>query len=298
MNCKSVRKFLYAFADGQLSVRANCEVLDHLKMCPECSGIAEEHQSLRHTIARHLHSIPVPGGLEGAVRSQLHHREAPLRLRAWGLTLKITAMAACLVAAVLVAKQYLPSKSGGQDRAPGGQQTALTADRVVSNNPTLNRIAAAHQACFEHRQNHQAVDVPRNLIEAGSAMIAHYGNRLAVLAPDLTRLGYRFESADYCGILDGEESRGAHLLFASADGARSLSLFSIPRRDCFDDRGSSKAPRGEEPRFYEVSGSDGVNLSIGVWHKDATTYVMCSEVPTKRLARIVDAARTGQVDLK
>ncbi|MCC7314685.1 MAG: zf-HC2 domain-containing protein, partial [Planctomycetes bacterium] len=36
MNCKSVQKFLHAFADGQLGVRANCEVLDHLKMCPSC----------------------------------------------------------------------------------------------------------------------------------------------------------------------------------------------------------------------------------------------------------------------
>lgn len=47
MNCRNVKKFLYAFADGQLSVRANCEVLDHLKMCPACSRAVAEVVQLR-----------------------------------------------------------------------------------------------------------------------------------------------------------------------------------------------------------------------------------------------------------
>ena len=47
MNCRKIRKYLFAFADGQLGVKANCEMLDHLKMCRKCSAIVDEHQAVR-----------------------------------------------------------------------------------------------------------------------------------------------------------------------------------------------------------------------------------------------------------
>ena len=57
MNCKSARKFLYAFADGQLDVTDNCEVLDHLKMCPGCGAVVAEHQSMRTVLTKYIERV-------------------------------------------------------------------------------------------------------------------------------------------------------------------------------------------------------------------------------------------------
>ena len=74
MNCNQSRKYLFAFADGQLSVQANCEVLDHLKMCTACSRIVDEHQAVREALRRSGERIVTPSGLARQVRRTLTGR--------------------------------------------------------------------------------------------------------------------------------------------------------------------------------------------------------------------------------
>ena len=47
MTCKTFRKYLYAFADGELETRENLEALEHLNMCPSCCRKVAVQQALR-----------------------------------------------------------------------------------------------------------------------------------------------------------------------------------------------------------------------------------------------------------
>ena len=59
-----------ARADSQLGIKDNCEVLDHLKMCPECSKVVDEHQAVRAAVGRSIVEVGVPGELRGRIEGR------------------------------------------------------------------------------------------------------------------------------------------------------------------------------------------------------------------------------------
>ena len=50
MNCNNIRKYFYAFIDGELNVEKNIEILAHLDMCYECSKKIEAERVLQQRI--------------------------------------------------------------------------------------------------------------------------------------------------------------------------------------------------------------------------------------------------------
>ncbi len=67
MNCNEVRKYLYAFADGELETPENLDVLEHLNMCPGCTQKINVQQRLRENIARVMSEVTAPPELRAAV---------------------------------------------------------------------------------------------------------------------------------------------------------------------------------------------------------------------------------------
>src|ERR1043166_2507033 len=220
MNCKEARKLLFAFADGQLGVKDNCEVLDHLKMCPECGKVVDEHQAVRAAVGRSIAAVEVPAPFSERIKcTVLQSGAAPGR---WQLTkFRAYALAASFL---LVAGLFLW-------RSAFSGTSAVQVERGTS---AALMIAQVHNECCMHSASHQAKSLPDNLREVGPAICSHYDDKIAALAPDLGRYGYRFESANFCGVQDKPGTDGGHILYISEKGSRRLSFFSVPRWDCLD----------------------------------------------------------------
>ncbi len=67
MDCLEARKFLAAFADNELDVRTNVEVLEHVEMCPECAARLARLQNLNRAVRSYVDSVRAPAGLKPRV---------------------------------------------------------------------------------------------------------------------------------------------------------------------------------------------------------------------------------------
>lgn len=282
MNCTGARKFLYAFADGQLGVKDNCEVLDHLKMCPDCSRVIDEHQALRATLGRSIRDTSAPAALRDKVCAAVgSYRRAPAASSAgWRLTrFRAYAVAAgfVLVASVFLWKSIAVRQGESAEPASNvieGEQIAVQVERGPS---AATMIAQVHNVCCSHGAAHHRRGLPNSLHELGATICAHYNNKITALAPDLVAYGYRFESANYCGVRNKPDSDGGHIIYLSDKDARRLSFFSVPRWDCIDKCRLHAVPGANGCRKYEVDQDGGGKLSILAWHNDATTYICCGQ---------------------
>lgn len=285
MNCNSTRKFLFAFADGQLGVQANCEVLDHLKMCPTCSAVVDEHQALREALRLSAQQIEVPAVLEGRVRKAIllgksiryhdgSHRWLQSRV------VRLVGIAACLTLIVAGTWQYARWDASAHPprfrdaRALPEQQTAL-------------KVVRRHNRCITRsdRQVHQNPALPGDCAQVAEALRDHFGGRLLALAPDLSPYGFEFESANFCQLGGASGSEAAHVMYVDYSNGRYLSFFSMPLWDELDHLGRGGVPpTGERPFIHSVSPCD--NMTVLAWDDRDTTYVCCGDVDPQQLLTI------------
>ncbi|OWY73067.1 hypothetical protein B7486_01600 [cyanobacterium TDX16] len=294
MNCKSVQKFLHAFADGQLGVRANCEVLDHLKMCPSCSRKVDEHQQLRKAIGKDLRSITVPAHLSARVQESLlaGSRSSIFRgagRRSWRSAVAFIGVAAALLlSAVVYLRDFEPTPNPvTQMPFAGSSERGATGAQLV---------ARVHGQCTARGKAHQNPALPGKLSEVESEIAAHFDNRLAVSFPDLSAYDYKFESANYCSPSEVGSVDGGHVVYASAATGR-ISFFVTPRSDQFEPiPGGDVTSDGPYRQFEVPSASGGRTLSVLAWNRGATSYVCCGDVDINKLRLMVGAIRTVQAD--
>ncbi|MFH1417598.1 MAG: zf-HC2 domain-containing protein [Planctomycetota bacterium] len=282
MNCSNARQFLYAFADGQLSAKSNREIGGHLDACPECSRFVQEHKRMREFLRRDLDRIEVPSDLETRVREALGaglekqqpaQTAKPKRRRVF-LRLGTLAVAACLLIAV-----------------------GLTWQFVFQSPDVQAAIIARHDLCCEHCETHHNKDLPDSLTGLAAAISQHAKDEFAAIAPSLTRFGYKFESANFCGLKNIECTGGGHILYVKLAGQRTsrVSVFSIPRWEPLD-RWSEEHIDPENPEPVVVTQSDGPTMCISVWHKDQTSYVCCGPVTAKTMKRLAGIVRVALED--
>ncbi len=295
MNCTGVRKFLYAFADGQLGVRANCEVLDHLKMCPACSRLVDEHHALRAAVGRVLASVKTPESLRGQVHERLNMAadggHGVVRMLSWRRRTASTAIAAGLLLAVTGAWWTISS----HNRASSMSAVPV---RVEAGPTAATMIAEVHRLCLANPARHQSPDLPRDRTQIASAINQHFTGRIATVAPNLTRFGYEFESANFCGIDAQASHEGGHLIYASADHRSRISLFSVPRLDRLDQYPEHAGPSPDGYLQYEVAQEGGTKLSILAWHRNATSYACCGNLPIEKLRAMVSGIRLAMPDFE
>jgi anti-sigma factor (TIGR02949 family) len=288
MNCTAARKYIYAFADGQLDVHVNCEVLDHLKMCPQCGRLADEQQSLRRALAQQLNATHAPAGLREKIAMGLC-TPAPMS-RKWSysdsnlrrlLIPLLTAAAAIALAVFVIRDAFFPH-----------EETLVS---VTQNAKAVSLVAQVHDACCAHPLTHQSKELPADLSQLGAAISEHYHASIAALAPNLSGHGFDFESANFCGVRNCPGSGGGHLIYLAKKKDKRLSFFSVPRWDCLDKCGQQGIPNSDDVRWYEVDGDLGQKLSILAWHNDATTYICCGPLPADEIKSIVHDVRTAMV---
>ena len=286
MNCKNARHLIFAFADGQLDVRDNCELLDHLKMCPACTARVDEHQKLRQALRRSLEGIEVPAALAAKVQSTLRNSKEPQQSqRILRLVPAVLVTAACIVFAFHSISVFM---------AGSGTITAEPTRVVPRGLNAAVQVTHKHLACLSGTHVHALMESTVNPAALGRTMSEHYGNNIVVMAPDFSNQGYYLDSAAYCGVQDSDARQGAHLMFASNTGSDRLSFFSVPRWDCLDQCGHREVD-GTGLKSYSVPQESGIALNLVYWHQDATTYMVCGSLSCDQLSKMVREVREASI---
>lgn len=286
INCQTARRYLYAFADGELSVKDNCEVLDHLKMCPHCARIASDQQHLRTAVRRTALAAPVPAGLAERVRRSIDPTRAAPGRSARPARPRWIAWAVPMAAAASIA---LMSFTLWQSLRPIPSEDPPSADFVNRGGSAASHVVDVHAECCRRADAHQHPDLPHDRVQVASALTRHYEDRITALAPDLSEFGFRFESANFCGLQPDQP--GGHILYV-ADNAQRFSFFSVPRWQSLDGQSDAKLTLASRDRWrtFEVEHGDD-QYAVVAWHDDETTYVCCATLPARDMMRMVNSAR-------
>ncbi len=276
MSCQKVRKYLFAFADSQLSVQSNCEVLDHLKMCAACSTIVDQHQAVRAALVSSAEKIEAPAGIEQRVRlaiqtgKPVRHREPRRSLLNDNGFLRIVALAACITLAVLVAWQF--AYEDGPSGWSGGGMAALSPAGV-----TTQTVVKRHNQCdvlCEHGE-HQDAGLPDSLGGLVWALGREYDGELAAMAPDLSDYGFTFDSARFCRLENDEGPIAAHVVYVNTSYGTRFSIFSLPKWDRINDEDGTE-PTIENP-FVQTHDQCSQMTVLG-WHTGDMSFVCCGGV--------------------
>ena len=271
MNCVEFRKYVEAFADGELSTERNLDALEHLKMCPGCVRRVDGIHSLKRALLRLEADTEAPPRLRAAILARGDEASSPIGagMRGWWLRagVPLTAVAAGVVFALWMTGSWF------EPRPLPGQTTLLRALAVDARQQ--------HRSCEVMGPDHHDPALPRDLAGVASAMSRAI--RLRVIAPDLSAAGYRFLGADRCGI---RGRPGAHVLYQSTTSGLFLSVFTVPR---VIDLQMNRVG-GPDNASYFAATQDG--LTVAAWSEGGQSYVWCARLPEPVLLPLLEACRT------
>ncbi len=105
MSCQDTQKLIDGYLDGELDVVRSMEIEGHLRSCPACSQVYENHQALRSAVRARAPYFHAPAGLHQRVRSavrQANKAEPASRVVPWRPAWKLLGVAAAVaIVAVL-----------------------------------------------------------------------------------------------------------------------------------------------------------------------------------------------------
>lgn len=293
MNCNKARKYLFAFADSQLSVRANCEVLDHLKMCRTCSAIVDEHQTIREALRATAGRIPIPPGLESRVRKAIQlGRPVPSSEGAGSLPrrpfIKRLAMAAAVGLAVTAVWQFGPWNGVAR---PSSVVSSMAPSKLAS------MILQRHNRCIDNcdRGMHHNKQLPRDRTLLAKSISDHFNGQLATAVPDLSDRGFQFHSANFCCIPDTAGCVSGHVMYANEQGDAWLSFYSMPHWDEIAKNDLGVAPQRDAPFVYSIPAGDQSDAVVA-WHQGNATYVCCGRMEASQMRAMVQDIRLALQD--
>ncbi|MHC4067909.1 MAG: anti-sigma factor family protein, partial [Planctomycetota bacterium] len=160
MTCRSLRKYLGAFADGELDTEANAEALEHLNMCPRCAEQVTEIHQMKEAVGRVFKAETAPPELAQRVREAIRNERGAAQTRGmpWSRKLFVPlTMAAALATAVGLWLLIGPGRSSD----PSG--TTIQA-RFISD------TRDQHISCCRYGRDHHDPSLGRDPKEIGSKL--------------------------------------------------------------------------------------------------------------------------------
>ena len=277
MDCKRFRKYVGAFADGELDIQHNLDVLDHLKMCPSCASRVDEIGLLKQSVKRAFGAARAPQPLLQQIPDS-HDAEADARLARSGAgstarsrRLPRLGIALGMAAAFLLAVALWQFGSPSQIRP--GTITVVTGRAVAD-------VREQHRACVLRRGlRHHDPSMPRDLTRLAQHLQREL--KLDVLVPDLSPHGFELVGADRCGI---RGRPGAHVLYHSATTGGALSVFTVRY---LPEISAGAIGNPEASRFFVSDAS----IPVVAWHQGPQTYVLCGDLPSETLLEVAREVR-------
>ncbi|MGR3218800.1 MAG: anti-sigma factor family protein [Candidatus Anammoxibacter sp.] len=102
MNCNSIRKYFYAFIDGELNVERNIEILAHLDMCYECSKKIETERMLQKRVKETVCKATAPDYLKQKLFRKVKRKAGFIALLKDSLLLKSRLVPIGALATILI----------------------------------------------------------------------------------------------------------------------------------------------------------------------------------------------------
>lgn len=235
MNSQEARKFLPAFADGELDVEQNLRVLEQMAMDPTNTKRVMHQQQLRRACARVMDDpeLRCPEALREQIAAlaedtpQHGPADAGADSRSadetnsggGGVLATIGRWAAPLgvAAALLIAGLVFLQTTDPTDRG-------YTADGLISASLAQSFGERHVQCALGEQPPYQSELFPAELDGLDQALVQHVGQDLEGAALDLTSLGYDYEIAGFCPIPGGQS---VHVIYQNPEG-KALSLWIKP----------------------------------------------------------------------
>jgi len=281
MRCHEARHFLYAFADGELDVKDNLEVLAHLNMCPACAERVNVEHRLRERLRTIFGQEQAPPWLADRVRARIGTH----RTRAGSLAIRLGPALLAAAALALVAWVWMQARPDAEVLA--GPDMLDNPSRPVRAADLAACFERGHQKCAAVGPSHHLAGLSRDLPTLEAELSSDLG--IPVLAPDWREEQLRFMSACRCGVPGG--LRGAHLVYDKLTHVQRVSLYSLHPGGPFDR--FSPAVIKEKP--YLVAHAE--EMSLIAWRGPEADYVLCVPGPhgqdAELVVRLIDPLRVA-----
>jgi anti-sigma factor RsiW len=147
LNCDATRKFIHAYADGELDLVSSLEVEEHLEDCFACSQALRNLQSLKSSLHDESLYFNPPAHLQASIRAAIREADRPspsIRRIPWGMM----GLAAALVLALGVV--WLIGRSFSAGTKSSGE--VALAQSVVSSH--VRSLMANHLSDVESSDKH------------------------------------------------------------------------------------------------------------------------------------------------
>jgi hypothetical protein len=297
-----LRKYIEAFADGELDVTTNLRVLERMAMSPEATRRVMHQQQLHQLVDRAMReqAPPVPAELAAKIEGILRQPATAPAPLATAPSASFPAPAQSHSPAVLATLFSWPAMAAAafvvvsalgyliviSNRPPAPAQ-------VVSNDsfdapfftPELveDRRAKAmgrrHEKCSATIESlMKAEQFGKELSQIPMKVSEYLGLSSAIPQPDLSKLGYEFSGAGRCGLPGG---KAVHLVYKPIEGSgRTDSVSLWIRAD------AASAVNIEEGKLYAATSEDAEH-PILVWRRGSAVYYLVGEASS----RLIEGAK-------
>lgn len=234
MTEKDVKKYLGAFADGELDVTQNLSMLEHMAMDPRATRRVMHQQQLRQAVDRHIRGQTPSGGAPDELRARIARlmeatppavkpgkapgSEAPgsearpvlYRFRPlWG-----AALAALVAIVAVLSVQWMT-------RTAGPRTDILS---VVQ----FDHFITRHMACTQRLEElWNAARFPTDVAALPAELTAYLGQSPDVPL-DLSALGYRYAGAGECDVPAHDSAHLVYLPLPDSGHTDRMSLWIAP----------------------------------------------------------------------
>ncbi len=302
-----LRKYLEAFADGELDVETNLRVLEGMAMNPQATRRVMHQQELRRLVERAMReqSPPVPTELVAKIEAISKAAQAAQAAQSDDLSrssisarptilARITRFWPAVAAIILVAAAVLlmrpPSNSTHSNPVGPLDPPTEIAGNFAFDAPILRTdlveerrmtaMGSRHEKCSAKIENlNRADQFSTDLKEIPAKITAYLGPQIHTPLPDLTALGYEYRGTGACNLPGG---KAVHLVYRPIDSLGREDSLSLWIRA--DEQGLVKI---EEGKLYTAT-PEGSAHPIVVWRRGTAVYYLVGE----RSSRMRDAAST------
>jgi hypothetical protein len=220
------KKYLAAFADGELDVDQNLRLLEHMKMDPNATARVTHQQQLRDCVCRCMGSDcpPMPDTLKQSVlqmfetpsQDSIEQDAIIARIRPYQITAWLSSIAALIAICLSLflyfnqpvnTSQFADSPLATAQHIPGFNDYAAASILPVSK---VEQFSNRHTSCAEQLSRlHSFANNPTNIEEMPKVVSDHLGMQ-SYACLDLSSIGYEFARAGPCIIPGG---KSAHLIY-------------------------------------------------------------------------------------
>lgn len=289
-NEKDIRCYLWAFADGELDVQHNCDVLAKLKLDEAATKRVQHQQQLRKCVAKAMADpAKAPADLCASIMAMTQAAQLPERRMTIADALaspvrgvwRVAAVAAVVALAataifLIVMGQNLQSTPTRMAAVDTGAASIVPASMV-------ERFSRRHIQCSQDPAALGPEDLFTENVHALPASISDFlGVQVTAKTLDLSVLGYELAAAGRCSI----PGRGAAMVHYQASQTLGHPGYLSMWLKAYD--GNPELPEG-----HIYAATDGQSAqSLLVWRRDQVVYYLMgsSDAPVEQAAFLLGGA--------